>query len=85
MIDLHFGGQGSTLFSALFVTLGAESAGTLGEDGHVIRRVREAFGHGGRRSMTSDYVSLRKEVEEHPGIQDLTRVSPSRSVVRYTT
>ena len=45
LADHHFEGQRSTLFDALFVAPGAESAEVLKKDGRVIHWVREAFGH----------------------------------------
>jgi catalase len=45
MADHHFEGQRSTLFDALFIAPGSESAETLKKDGRVIHWVREAFGH----------------------------------------
>ena len=38
-----------------------------------------------RMSPSVDYVSVSNRVEEHPQGQDLTPVSPTRSVMRYTT
>jgi catalase len=45
MADHHFEGQRSTLFDALFIAPGSQSAETLKKDGRVIHWVREAFGH----------------------------------------
>jgi catalase len=43
--DHHFEGQRSTLFDAVFIAPGAQSVGTLAQDGRVVHWVREAFGH----------------------------------------
>lgn len=43
--DHHFEGQRSTMFDAFFIAPGAQSVGTLAQDGRVVHWVREAFGH----------------------------------------
>ena len=45
MADHHFEAQRSTLFDALYIPSGAESAKTLKSNGRCIHWVREAFGH----------------------------------------
>lgn len=43
--DHHFEGQRSTMFDAVFIASGAESARTLSSNGRVVHWVCEAFGH----------------------------------------
>ncbi|VDB85012.1 unnamed protein product [Peniophora sp. CBMAI 1063] len=45
MADHHFEGQRSTMFDALYIPSGTESAKTLMSNGRCIHWVREAFGH----------------------------------------
>jgi len=43
--DHHYEGQRSTMFDAFFIPPGAQSVGTMAQDGRVVHWVREAFGH----------------------------------------
>jgi len=67
--DHHFEGMRSTMFDALFIPSGADSARTLATNGRAIHWVLEAFGHLKAIGACGEGVAFLREIVRLPGIE----------------
>ncbi|TGZ83526.1 catalase-domain-containing protein [Ascodesmis nigricans] len=83
MPDHHLEGARSTMFDALFITPGAESALTLRENGRAVHWVREAFGHLKVIGALGEAVAFLQEAVLLPGVQLAIEVESKEVVKSY--